>query len=102
MAEKEKGWMLLRAGNGALSIAYDKRLGWGGHRDTAPVEAQLLARWLALQCLLGCCSCGCTGAATMVQAPVGVLGWGQLLMLWKKDIVPLLRIHGGGWSMSPC
>lgn len=94
--------MFLRAGDGASSIAYDKRLGWGRHRDTAPAVAQLLARRLALQRLLGCCSCGCTGAAAMVQAPVGVLGWWQLLMLWKRDIVPSLRIHGGGWSMSPC
>lgn len=94
--------MLLRAGDGALSVAYDKRLGCGGHRDTAPAVLQLLAQRLALQPLLGCCSCGCTGASTLVQAPVGVLGWRQLLMLWKKDIVPSLRIHGCGWSMSPC
>lgn len=40
--------MLPRVGNGALSTAYDKRLGWGGHADTAPVVVQLLAQWPAL------------------------------------------------------
>lgn len=78
--------MLLRAGDGALSTGYDKRLGWVD-TDTAAVVAQPSARWLALQSLLGCCSRSCIGAGTKVQAPVGVLGWWQPLMLWKKRML---------------
>lgn len=65
------------------SMWQEARVG-GGHTDTAQVVVQPLAQWLVLQPLLGRSSHSCTGAGTAGQAPVGLLGWWQLLMLWKK------------------